>query len=192
MEKHKIIYELIIKFIYFIFSIIASVFVVKNIISFITIYNVNVVDEADFYGIIGKTHIGKIFNDIGGYIAIDGNIVSKTLLSFINNIEIIAIIFLIMTILLALLYFVFTNWRLVSSYLKLSFISIGLYLIKYILYGLCILVFFKDSYPSLALALNIANSLYMIICLLQLFVFSLWIIKFLFNILSDVKSYINY
>ena len=137
------------------------------------------------HGMFAKKNFGQNF-------LIDGNIVSKTLLSFINNIEIIAIIFLIMTILLALLYFVFTNWTLVSSYLKLSFISIGLYLIKYILYGLCILVFFKDSYPSLALALNIANSLYMIICLLQLFVFSLWIIKFLFNILSDVKSYINY
>ena len=192
MERKGLLFEIIIKGIYFIFSIIAAVFVVKNIISFFTLYQANIVEESELYAIVGNTHIGKIFSDIGGFMTIDGNIVKKTLISFVNNIEGVAIAFLIMTLILTLLYFVFIKWNLIASYLKLSFITIGLYLLKYVLFGLCILLFFKDSYPSLVIALNVGTSLYLIDCLTQLFVFSLWIIKFIFNILVDLKSYINY
>ena len=192
MERKGLLFEIIIKGIYFIFSIIAAVFVVKNIISFFTLYQANIVEESELYAIVGNTHIGKIFSDIGGFMTIDGNIVKKTLISFVNNIEGVAIAFLIMTLILTLLYFVFIKWNLIASYLKLSFITIGLYLLKYVLFGLCILLFFKDSYPSLVIALNVGTSLYLIDCLTQLFVFSLWIIKFIFNILIDLKSYINY
>lgn len=192
MERKGLLFEIIIKGIYFIFSIIASVFVVKNIISFFTLYQANIVEESELYAIVGNTHIGKIFSDIGGFMAIDGNIIKKALISFVNNIEGIAIVFLVMTLILTLIYFVFIKWNLISSYLKLSFIVIGLYLLKYVLFGLCILLFFKDSYPSLVIALNVGTSFYLIICLAQLFVFSLWIIKFIFNILADLKSYIKY
>lgn len=71
MERKGLLFEIIIKAIYFIFSIIASVFVVKNIISFFTLYQANTVDESELYAIVGNTHIGKIFSDIGGFMAID-------------------------------------------------------------------------------------------------------------------------
>ena len=192
MERKGLLFEIIVKGIYFVFSIIAAVFVVKNIISFFSLYQANTVNESELYAIVGNTHIGKIFSDIGGFMAIDGNIIKKALISFVNNIEGVAIVFLIMTLFLTLIYFVFIKWNLISSYLKLSFVSIGLYLLKYVFFGLCILIFFKDSYPSLVIALNIGTSLYLIVCMAQLFIFSLWIIKFIFNILADLKSYIKY
>lgn len=192
MERKGLLFEIIVKGIYFVFSIIAAVFVVKNIISFFSLYQANTVNESELYAIVGNTHIGKIFSDIGGFMAIDGNIIKKALISFVNNIEGVAIVFLIMTLFLTLIYFVFIKWNLISSYLKLSFVSIGLYLLKYVFFGLCILMFFKDSYPSLVIALNIGTSLYLIVCVAQLFIFSLWIIKFIFNILADLKSYIKY
>ena len=192
MSKKELISEIVIKGIYFIFSIIASIFVVKNIISFASLYQANSVDEQTLYQIIGKTQIGKIFADLNGVFVIDSTVIIKTLTSFLKNIEVICIVFLVLTLALLLLYFIFTNWSLVASYLKLSAISIVLYLLKYVLFGLSVLIFFKDSYTSIIVALNLGTTLYLLISAAQLFFFSLWIIKFIFNILLDLKSYIQY
>ena len=95
MERKGMLYEIIIKLTFAIFSFIASVFVVKNIISMLPLFKSFSYDEFELYDVVYKTHIGEIFKDMGIYQQIDGKIILKAVSSFIVNIEWIGIVFLL-------------------------------------------------------------------------------------------------
>ena len=192
MDRKTILFETIIKTVFFVFSIIAAVFVVKNIISMFPLYSINKTDEIEIFDAISKTHIGKIFDNIGASSFINNEIIHKALVSFVYNVETICIIFLIITLSLLFVFFIFPKWKLIASYLKLSAVLILSYISKYLLFALCFLIFYKNTLPSFFITINVGTTLYLIICLIQLFILSLWIIKFIFNILGDIKSYTSY
>lgn len=192
MEKKGILCEMIIKTIFAIFSFIASIFIVKNIISIFPFFNAYSYEEQSLYDVVYKTHIGEIFKDMGIFQQIDNNIVVKAVTSFIINIEWIGIVLLVLTLILLLLYFIFIKWKLLKTYLKMSGILIAFYLLKYILFACCFLIFFKDSLTSVCFSLIIGAIIYIIFSLMELTILFLWIIKFIFNIGNDFKYYYSH
>lgn len=192
MERKGMLYEIIIKLTFAIFSFIASVFVVKNIISMLPLFKSFSYDEFELYDVVYKTHIGEIFKDMGIYQQIDGKIILKAVSSFIVNIEWIGIVFLLLSVTLSILYFIFIKWKLIGTYLKMSGVFILCYILKYILFACCILIIFKNSLTSISLALIIGTIVYIIFSLPQIFILILWIIKFIFNIGSDIKYYYSH
>lgn len=188
MERKGQLIEIIIKSVYFLFSIIAAVFIVKNIISMFPLYKSFQLNEQEMYTFILKTPFGCIYKDIGHVEMIDSNIVSKAILAFIKNIHWCGIIFLTITLIMLFTYFMFIKWQLVGTYLKLSSYLIFAYIAKYILFALSILIFFKDDMNSFALSIIIGTSLYLILSLVEVFILSLFIIKFILNIAFDLKT----
>ncbi len=189
MERKGQLIEIIIKSVYFIFSIIAAVFIVKNIISMIPLYRSFQFSEQEMYNFILKTPFGIIYKDIGNVELIDSSIVSRAIVAFIKNIHWGGIIFLIITLIMLFTYFMFIKWQLVGTYLKLSSYLILAHLAKYILFALSILIFFKDDMASFSLSMIIGTSLYLILSLVELFILSLFIIKFILNIANDIKTF---
>ncbi len=189
MERKGQLIEIIIKSVYFIFSIIAAVFIVKNIISMIPLYRSFQFSEQEMYNFILKTPFGIIYKDIGNVELIDSSIVSRAIVAFIKNIHWGILVFLAITLIMIFTYFMFIKWQLVGTYLKLSSYLILAHLAKYILFALSILIFFKDDMASFSLSMIIGTSLYLILSLVELFILSLFIIKFILNIANDIKTF---
>lgn len=189
MEKKGIVIEIILKFLFAAFSFIAAIFVVKNIISMSNLLKSFSYDEIELYDAVNSTHLGLIFNDIGVFLKIDGTTIFKVLTSFIANIEWIGIIFLLLSIGVSIVYFIFIKWKVFETYLKMSGLLILCYILKYILFACSILLFFKDNLASLSLALVIGTIIYIIISLFELILFVLWMLKFILNIVGDIKYY---
>ena len=192
MEKKSFLYELIIKFIYFLFAFVASVFVVKNIISIFPLFKSFQLDEIQLNDVILKTTFGKIYYDMGVVEYINLKTIFKAISAFFTNIEGIVIVFGIITIAMLLIYFIFTKWKLISYYLNKSNYLAMLYIWKHILFAVCILFFYRNSLSSLSLSFVLGTSIYLILSLIELFILSIWMIKFIFDFIKVLKTIYNY
>ena len=188
MEKIGQISELAIKIVYGILAFIMSVFIVKNIILMFPLLGSMKLDENSLVQLISTTRIGPIYESIEAYHDVDNKLVSSVIVSFLSNIEWIAIVFLIITILMLFTLFMFIKWKLIASYLKLSGLIAACYLFKYILFGICFLIFFNDSFEGVTRSFLVGTIIYIIVSLFELFLCSLFIIKLVLNFSSDVKA----
>lgn len=192
MEKKAQLYEIIIKFVFAVVSFISAVFVVKNLFFMLPLFNAFSCNERQLYELIYNTQFGGILSHIGVITTFSFNTIVKGFIGFIANIEWIGILFLLLTIALLLLRFIFINWTLVKQYLHLALISILLYILKLALFGLAFAICYKDSTRTIALGFVAGTVVYLITCCAQIFVFSLMIIKFIFNISGDIKYYLSH
>ena len=192
MEKKAQLYEIIIKFVFAVVSFISAVFVVKNLFFMLPLFNSFSCNERQLYELIYNTQFGGILSHIGVITTFSFNTIVKGFIGFIANIEWIGILFLLLTIALLLLRFIFINWTLVKQYLHLALISILLYILKLALFGLAFAICYKDSTRTIALGFVAGAVVYLITCCAQIFVFSLMIIKFIFNISGDIKYYLSH
>lgn len=192
MEKKAQLYEIIIKFVFAVVSFISAVFVVKNLFFMLPLFNSFSCNERQLYELIYNTQFGGILSHIGVITTFSFNTIVKGFIGFIANIEWIGILFLLLTIALLLLRFIFINWTLVKQYLHLALISILLYILKLALFGLAFAICYKDSTRTIALGFVAGTVVYLITCCAQIFVFSLMIIKFIFNISGDIKYYLSH
>lgn len=192
MEKKAQLYEIIIKLSFAIFSFFSAIFVVKNAIFMFPLYRSFSYSETKLYSLIYNTPIGDILNDIGPVTHFSFDVIIKGFVAFLSNVEWIGILFLLMLIVLLLLRFMFINWTLIKQYLKLSLILIGLYILKFALFGILFAIFYKDGARTMALGFVVGTSAFLLVSIAQLFVLSLWIIKFIFNIVNDVKYYYSH
>ena len=192
MEKKAQLYEIIIKLVFAVVAFVCAVFVVKNAIFMFPLYSSFSCNEKQLYELIYNTQFGGILNDIGVITRFSFITIIKGFVGFLNNVEWIGIIFLLLTIGLTLLRFIFINWTLVRQYLKLAMMSIVLYIIKLALFGIAFAICYKDGIRTISLGFVVGTSFYLLTCIAQLFVFSLWIIKFIFNISSDINYYLSH
>ena len=192
MEKKAQLYEIIIKSVFAVVSFISAVFVVKNLFFMLPLFNSFSCSERQLYELIYNTQFGGILSHIGVITTFSFNTIIKGFVGFIAGIEWIGIIFLLLTIALLLLRFIFINWTLVKQYLHLALISILLYILKLALFGIAFAICYKDSTRTIALGFVVGTVVYLITCCAQIFVFSLMIIKFIFNISGDIKYYLSH
>ena len=192
MEKTGRILELIIKFIFAIFSAISIVFVVRNSISmfgFLTVTNDN---SAIFYATLNNTHIGKVYNSFTSLNEINLNIIHQGFVSFVSNMDVICYIFFALFVILLITYFAFMKWEIIKSYIKISCYLILTYLSKFVFILLMIAICFDGSEPSVYLALKIGTIFYYLFAMVEMFLLSLWIAKFILNLKDDFKSINNH
>lgn len=192
MEKKAQLYEIIIKLVFAITAFICSVFVVKNAFFMFPLFTSFSCNETQLYHLIYNTQFGDILNDVGVVINFSFSTLVKGFIGFLNNIEWVGLFFLVLTIALLLLRFMFIKWTLIRQYLKLSLVSIVLYILKFALFGICFSIFYKSNIRTMSLAFVVGTSMYLAICIIQLFVFSLLIVKFIFNISIDIKYYLSH
>lgn len=192
MEKKGQLYEIIIKLTYALISFIAAIFVIKNMLSMAPLFKSFSYQEFELVGLIHKTPFKSILKDIGTIDSVNVEILIKGFFSFLSSLEWISIVFLILFVCLLILYFTFIKWSLVKDYLFLSALEILFFLLKYILFGLSFAIFYKGGGESMALSFIIGTILFYVFSLAQLFILSLWIIKFIFNIGSDLKYYYSH
>ena len=192
MEKKAQLYEIIIKSCFALFSFIAAIFIIKNMLSMFPLYTSFSSDQLGLFELIYNTHIGEILKDIGPVHTINFKLILKGFACFLLNLEWIASLFLLLTLALLVLKFIFIKWSLVGNYLKLSGLLILAYVLKYLMFLLCFALFYKGGESSLALSFVIGTSLYLLLSLGQLIILSLWIIKFIFNIVGDIIYYLKH
>ena len=192
MEKKAQLYEIIIKLSFALFSFIAAIFVMKNILYILPLFKTTSLEEFEILGLIYKTPVGNILKDIGTVNTINVEVLFKGFMSFLSHLEWISVIFLIMMIVLLMFRFIFIKWSLVKDYLHLSLYEILFFILKYICFGLSFAIFYKGGADGMSLACIIGSILFIIFSLAQIFILSLWIIKLIFNIVSDLKYYFSH
>ena len=192
MEKKAQLYEIIIKLSFALFSFIAAIFVMKNVLYILPLFKTSSLEEFEILGLIYKTPIGNILKDIGTVNTINVAVLFKGFMSFLSHLEWISVIFLLMMIVLLMFRFIFIKWSLVKDYLHLSLYEILFFILKYICFGLSFAIFYKGGADGMSLACIVGSILFIIFSLAQIFILSLWIIKFIFNIVSDLKYYFSH
>jgi hypothetical protein len=196
MEKKGQLFEIIIKALFFIVAIVACIYLIKDVFTMFPLFSKLYKDNVDFnliYDALKNTHVRKIFDTVS-LIGTDNKIsISSYIYSFLVNLPFVSYVFLLLTVALSILYFVFIKWKLLKSYLVVCLSLVGLYVLKYIIFGLAILVSYQnESIRSIVIGLSIGNILYIVVCLFQFFFLSIMILKFIFNISDDLKSYNSY
>lgn len=192
MEKKAQLYEIIIKLSFAIFGFIASVFVVKNIISMLPLFESFSYDERGLYDAIYKTNIGNILNDIGIVSIFNFNLIVKGFFAFLANIGVLAIIFLLMVLVILILRFIFIKWTLLHFYLKISGLVILSFILKYLSFAIVFGFTYDYGTYSLALSFVIGSATYLIFSITQLFFLCYFIIKFILNISNDINYYCSH
>ncbi len=192
MEKKAQLYEIIIKLSFAVFSFIAAIFVVKNVLHMLPLFKTSSLEEFEILGLIYKTPVGSILKDIGTASTINVEILFKGFLSFLSHLEWISVIFLGMFIVLLLLRFVFLKWSSVKDYLHLSLYEILFFVLKFICVGLSFAIFYKGGANGMSLACIVGSIFFIIFSIAQLFILSLWLLKFIFNIVNDLKYYFSH
>lgn len=188
MEKLGQLLEILIKFIFAMFSTVACIFVVKNAFSMLSFFNLKEVDDALFYKILGNTQIGKVYNSMGVVIGLNMYSIICGILAFIINIEWICVAFLIIFIGLLTSYFIFIKWKLIKAYLKMCLALMISYIVKYLIVLLFLAILNDNSMEGFYLAFKVGAVFYFLISLIELFILSLWILKFFINIYSDIRQ----
>lgn len=192
MEKTGQLMEIIIKLVVAIFSIIAAVLVVRNCFSMLGFLSIKPSEEIEFYDVLSKTQIGKIFSDIGVFVRLDLAIILKGLVSFLCNLEVVVILYFHLLVSLIGLYFVFIKWSLLKSYIKMFLIIGASYLLKYIFVLICLAIFNNNNMEGIILSIKIATILYIIVSSIEFVCFLLLILKFITNIAGDIKYLLSH
>ena len=192
MEKTGQLMEIIIKLVVAIFSIIAAVLVVRNCFSMLGFLSIKPSEEIEFYDVLSKTQIGKIFSDIGVFVRLDLAIILKGLVSFLCNLEVVVILYFHLLVSLIGLYFVFIKWSLLKSYIKMFLIIGASYLLKYIFVLICLAIFNNNNMEGVILSIKIATILYIIVSSIEFVCILLLILKFITNIAGDIKYLLSH
>lgn len=192
MEKFGQILEIIIKTIFAAFSIVAVVFLVKNVIFMLMFFKLDGTNEAMFYNVFSNTFIGKVYNTMGAVIDINAMIILRGIVSYFLNLEVICCIFIMLIINLLVLYFIFIKWALLKTYLKMSGIVIASYIFKHAFILLFLAIFNDYSLENVCLALKVGSIFYLLLSIIEFIIFMLWIIKFMVNIVFDIKYLRNH
>lgn len=192
MEKKAQLYEIIIKLTFAVISFVAAIFVVKNIISMLPLFKSLSCSEKEIYELIYQTNIGNILNEIGIVSNFNFLLLVKGFVAFLKQTNLLAILFLVIIIATLLLHFIFIKWKLLSSYLKISALIILSYILKYLSFAALFGLIYKYSTYTLALSLTIGNVFYLIFSIFELFLFSLYIVRFVLNISGDIKYYCSH
>ena len=192
MEKKAQLYEILIKFSFALFSFICAIFVVENILFLLPLFKTSSLEEFEILGLIYKTPFGSLLKDIGTFNNVNVEILFKGFISFLSNLSWASIIFLFMFLSLLILRFVFIKWSLISDYITLSIYEILFFILKYISFGVSMAILYKGGATSMAAGCIVGSILFIVFSLAQLFILSLWIIKFIFNIVGDLKYYFSH
>lgn len=114
--------------------------------------------------------------------------VEQGLFSFFKNIQWFVIVFLCFVLVLFLLRFLNLDDDFVKKYLNIHRWIILIYISKYLFMVLGMAIFFRDSIRSVSIGLVFDTTISMVFDLLLIFFLSLFIIKFVLNISSDMKE----
>ena len=191
MEKKGHLYEIIIKSIYLIVGIIGLIIILNGIVNIVPLFASFSLDYNQMQSAIMNTEFASSYKTLTSVDYFNSSLILKILLSFIANLSIFPYLFLVLTLLLSMLFFIFIKWPLVSSYFKISLMQICVFIGKYLLFGLSLLIFYNNDIKSLATGLFIGTIVYLLTSILQIFLHSLWILKFVLNISEDIKAYNN-
>ena len=191
MEKKGHLYEIIIKAIFLVVGIIGLILIFSNLIHILPLLNSFSLDYNQMHLYIVDTELAPAYKVLTSVDYLNGSVIVKVLLSFVINLPIFSLLFLLLTLVMGIIYFLFVKWPLIRSYFKLSLVHIGLFIVKYVLFGLLLLAFYSSDMKSLAVGLFIGTITYILISLVQIFLHSLWVLKFIFNISDDIKEYNN-
>lgn len=191
MEKKGHLYEIIIKSIFLVVGIIGLILIFSNLIHILPLLNSFSLDYNQMHLYIIDTELAPAYKALTSVDYLNGSVIVKVLLSFVINLPIFSLLFLLLTLVMGIIYFLFVKWPLIRSYFKLSLVHIGLFIVKYVLFGLLLLAFYSSDMKSLAVGLFIGTITYILISLVQIFFHSLWVLKFIFNISDDIKEYNN-
>ena len=191
MEKRGHLYEIIIKSIYLVVGIIGLIVIINGIINIVPLLASFTLDYNQMHSAIMNTEFAQSYKALTSVDYFNSSLILKILLAFIANLSIFPYLFLILTLFVSILFFIFIKWPLVSSYFKISLMHICVFIGKYLLFGLSLLIFYNSDIKSLATGLFIGTIIYIIMSILQIFLHSLWILKFVLNITDDIKEYNN-
>lgn len=189
MEKRSIYYEFILKCVFFLISFIMAIFTILNVIKIVPLLQAYSISNEKLYSLFFKTDVGNIFTHM--VVFEDSNfftMLNEALNALIISLKWIDIGFLLLFGILLIAAFIYPKWKLVNTYLKLSAFLIIAYLLRYISFALCVLYFFKDSVIGLTNGLFFGTIFYLLFCLSMIFIMSLFMIKFIFNVYFDVKN----
>lgn len=190
MIAKKQISEIIMKFLFAVIGFTLAVYIFKDIISMVPLFNSSL-NEDEIYTLISTTSIGNVFSKLGAVEVIDKTLIYTTIVAFLDSIPIFNVIYLALVVLLTILYFVYPKWNLLKMYLKMAYVIIALYIFKFVLYGLVFVCFFKDNIQTLVTCLITGNIIFIFFSLGEIFILSLWVLKLLLNITNDIKELIN-
>ena len=185
MEKRGAIIEIIIKLGLAILAFIAIIYVALDLVSMTSLFKVMKLNEVEIEDAIFKTNLYPIYKNIGIVDNVDGNIVSLTIVSFAKTIGAIPLVYLFVSIGLLITYFIFIRWNLILSNIKMIGFLALTYLFKYILFGIQFLLFYKDDTRTLAISIFTGTILYIIVSLVEMFILSLFIYKFVISLKKD-------
>ena len=188
MEKTGQKLELLIKGITAIFGIIAIIFIVRNCISMTGFWFVKDENDVIFYHTLQNTHVGKVYNSLGVINDVNLNVIKLGFVSFITNIDWICYVFLFITILLLIAFFTFPKWEFVGHYLRHSLYLFFAYLSKYMFVLIFLGLFFDGTESSVYLSMKVSTISYFVFSFIEMFILSLWIVKFILNLPYDLKS----
>ncbi len=190
MIAKKQISEIIMKFLFAVIGFTLAVYIFKDIISMVPLFNSSL-NEDEIYTLISTTSIGNVFSKLGAVEVIDKTLIYTTIVAFLDSIPIFNVIYLALVVLLTILYFVYPKWNLLKMYLKMAYVIIALYIFKFVFYGLVFVCFFKDNIQTLVTCLINGNIIFIFFSLGEIFILSLWVLKLLLNITNDIKGLIN-
>lgn len=190
MIAKKQISEIIMKFLFAVIGFTLAVYIFKDIISMVPLFNSSL-NEDEIYTLISTTSIGNVFSKLGAVEVIDKTLIYTTIVAFLDSIPIFNVIYLALVVLLTILYFVYPKWNLLKMYLKMAYVIIALYIFKFVFYGLVFVCFFKDNIQTLVTCLINGNIIFIFFSLGEIFILSLWVLKLLLNITNDIKELIN-
>lgn len=188
MEKRGMIIEIIIKSLLAIIALLSIVFIICDIVGIFPLFGVFKMDEDTLNIAILNSPIGPTFKNMGIVDSINGNVIKDAIISFIVNIN--GYVILNLSILIALLvtYFVFIRWDLILGYIKVyGFITL-FFILKYVLFAFQFVLFYKDDLRSIAISIFIGNIMFILVSLIEIFCFSLFIMRFAFNIKKDLTE----
>lgn len=188
MEKKGVISEFCIKIVFALFATIAIGFLIYDLIVAFPLFKALSTDEQSLYELINHTKFYQIYLDIGVVETLNKTIFFKIIVAFFSHFNFIEIIFLFLFFVLVFAYFIFIKWKFVLSYIKVSLLILMFHLFRFLINGANIYVLYNEEFVSLQKSIFIGNIFYVILEILEMFLLSLWIIKFIFNFEEDIKQ----
>jgi len=179
MEKNGLIAELLIKFLFAIFGIIAIVFIIMGSLSM-----VNYILDPTATMLI-KTDFGKMLIQLYTISGLSFKNILKIICSFADKMTWICFVLIAMQLVLLVINFIFVKWKLVTNYLLLSILLGLFYVVKYVFLGFDF-AYLNGVYYEMDFL--VGAIVYLVIALIEVLICGLFIIKFIFNVKDDFKE----
>ncbi|MCI5744818.1 MAG: hypothetical protein MR270_00845 [Erysipelotrichaceae bacterium] len=192
MDKKRQIIDISIKNFFMLFAILLAIFIIKDLFFVFPLLSSLKQSEIEIYQLLSKTTFIDIFMDLDVVDIIDFKVISNCLVSFLSHLDSLKIFYLIVLAFFLFLFFIFIRYTLIENYLKHMGFIILFFVLKYILFGVSVLLFYNFTYMIQG-GVFIGSILYILCALGELFFLSLWIIKFIVNITMDINGLkVNY